>query len=105
MATTPRSQASGVKIRFPAALDIKDIITIVSVAVSLTIAWGVFSTRLALVEHEIVSMKDASDQQSAQIQKLEQRVRRLENHQQDDELFFDQVFAILKRPDPIRRAE
>jgi len=105
MATTTQSQASGSNLRFPSTLDLKDLITIISVAVSLTIAWGMFSTRLALAENEILILKQSNQQQEAEMDKLQLRLRRLENHQHDDENIFDQVFLILKKPAPIRRSE
>lgn len=38
-------------------LSIKDLIAILSVAVSMALAWGVFSTRITLLEHQLVTLK------------------------------------------------
>jgi len=105
MATKPRSQSNGVAIRFPEMLTLKDLITIVSFAVSLTVAWGVFSTRIALLEKEVVTLQAVDASKTASIEKLQSQVRRLEAHQQDDELILDQAFMIMRRPPPLRRAE
>lgn len=105
MATKPRGQAGGIAIKIPETLTLKDLITIVSVAISLTVAWGVFSTRIALLEKEVVTIQAADANRGTTIEKLQQQVRRLEAHQQDDELILDQAFQLMKRLPPIRRAE
>lgn len=105
MATKPPSQPKGITVKFPETLDLKDLITIVSVAVSLTVAWGVFSTRIAIVEREIVSLQQQDQSHNVSMERLQAQVRRLEAHQQDDELILDQVFTLMKRPYPQRRAQ
>lgn len=101
----PSVPSGGSTIRFPESLSLKDLITIVSVAVSLTVAWGVFSTRIALLEKEVVILQAADASRGASIEKLQTQVRRLEGQQQDDALILDQAFMLMKRPPPIRRAE
>lgn len=98
-----KSQNDGLKL--PISLTIKDIITIISVAVSITLAWGVFSTRIAVLEKEVLTLQTENQSRTAEMEKLYGRVRRLEAHQQDDEMLFDQVFYILRRPEPARHAE
>lgn len=104
MATKAQSQPKGITVKFPETLDLKDLITIVSVAVSLTVAWGVFSTRITVLEREIVALQQTDQANAATVERLQQQVRRLEAHQQDDELILDQVFTLMKRPYPQRRA-
>jgi len=105
MATTNQAvQPKGITLKIPDSLTLKDLITIISVAVSLTLAWGVFSTRITVLEKEVVALRDADKTQSTNIERLRKQVRRLEAHQQDDELLLDQVFILLKRPIPTRRA-
>lgn len=104
MATNPPGQPKGITVKFPETLDLKDLITIVSVAVSLTVAWGVFSTRIAIVEREIVSLQQQDQSYTVSMERLQAQVRRLEAHQQDDELILDQVFTLIKQPYPQRRA-
>lgn len=104
MATKATGQSAG-GIKIPDTLTIKDLITIISVAVSLTIAWGVFSTRIAIMEKEILALQVQGDRHASSVDRLKQDVRRLENHQQDDELLLDQVYSLLRKPAPIRRAE
>lgn len=105
MATKLPSQPKGFTVKFPETLDLKDLITIVSVAISLTVAWGVFSTRITVVEREIIALQQVDQSTAVSVERLQQQVRRLEAHQQDDELILDQVFSLMKRPYPQRRAE
>lgn len=105
MATKTSGQKGGLTMKLPDTLTLKDLITIVSVAVSLTVAWGVFSTRITVLEKEVVAMEQANQARGANVEQLQKQVRRLEAHQQDDELIIDQVFSILKRPSPTRRAQ
>lgn len=102
MATKPAGQ--GVSIKLPDSLDIKDLLTIGGVIVTLTVGWGLFSTRLTLLEHEVVDLRAANQAHEESIDKLQQHVSRLSAHQQDDELIIDQAFNLLRKPTPIRRA-
>ena len=104
MATKPTTTARKISLNFPSSLDIKDLIMIVSVAVSLTVAWGVFSTRLTVLEREVAVLQDVVVAQNVTIDRLQQQVTRLSAHQQDDELLIDQIFSLIRRPPPTRRA-
>ena len=104
MATSPRPRSKGVAVTIPSALSIKDLITIISVTVSLTVAWGVFSTRIALLEQEIVSMNETVKKLQDSNSAAQQQIRKLEARQQDDEMILDQLHILLKRPPPIRRS-
>jgi len=104
MATKPPGQPKGLTLKFPEALDLKDLITIISVAVSLAVAWGVFSTRITVLEREVVTLHELNQSQDIAIDKLQQQMTRQSAHQQDDELFIDQLFMTLRRPVPTRRA-
>lgn len=92
-------------LRVPSVLSLKDLITIVSVAVSLTVAWGVFSTRLTVVERELVALQQEIQSVDVAVDKLQQNQSRLNAHQQDDELLIDQLYTLMKRPIPTRRAQ
>lgn len=104
MATKPPAQPKGLTLKIPDVLGLKDLITIVSVAVSLAVAWGVFSTRITVLEREVISLRGVDDAQSAAIDRLQQQMTRQAAHQQDDELFIDQLFMTLRKPVPTRRA-
>jgi hypothetical protein len=104
MTTNPSSPPAGAATLLPAALTIKDIITIISVAVSLTLAWGVFSTRIAIVEKEILIMQATAVERQVVIDRLTSQVRRLESHDQDNELFIDQLFGLMRKPTPVRHS-
>jgi hypothetical protein len=97
-------QGEGLVLRVPSVLSLKDLITIVSVAVTLTAAWGVFSTRITVLEREVVALQTADKAQENAIDKLQQQTSRLTAYQQDDELLIDQAFLLLKRNPPVRRA-
>lgn len=102
MATTPPTPPPGITLSIPNSLNLKDLITIVSAAVTLTVAWGVFGTRLTVLEKEVAALRGTDSSVSTQVDRLRKQVRRLEAHQQDDELLLDQVFILLKRPLPKR---
>ena len=48
----------GSSLRLPISLSISDIISILSVAVSVTLAWGYFGARITAIEHDIVILKE-----------------------------------------------
>lgn len=90
--------------RFPEVLTLRDIVTIVSVAISLALAWGVFSTRITLLEREVLALHASAQNDTATIERLTQQIRVLESRQQDSELLIDQLYISLRRPIPTRRA-
>lgn len=102
MATTPPNQPPGITLSIPKSITLKDIITILSAAVTLTVAWGVFSTWRTVLEREVAVLRNADQSMLAHIERLRKQVCRLEAHQQDDELLLDQVFILLRRPLPRR---
>lgn len=93
---TERHNTDELPVRFPGVLSLKDLITMVSVAVSLTIAWGVFGTRLTLNERQLAT-------QERQIAALEQRVNKAEQRLRENEFMVDQLYEYSGKPRPLRR--
>ena len=91
-------------VRFPGALSLKDLITIVSVAISLTIAWGVFGTRLTLIEKELASHSVADDKVARKVEEIDKRTTTVEQQQHDDAFLIDQLYDYAGKPTPKRRA-
>jgi hypothetical protein len=81
--------------RLNTTLDIKDLITIVSAAVSITFAWGVFNTRIAALEqHVAVIQQDVDATKDA--------VRKIEAHAQENAIYLDQVYTSIFKTLPRR---
>lgn len=89
--------------RFPGALSLKDLITLVSVAVSLTIAWGVFGTRLTLIEKDVENQKIVAAKLETTVEKHNQEVARLDLRVQDDAILIDNLYDATKIKQPRRR--
>jgi hypothetical protein len=100
----PKNTNKTLSFQFPPQLTLKDLLTVVGFIVTLTLAWGAFSTRLTVVEREIVALQSQNISQGFALEKIQQQVGRLSRHQQDDELIIDQIFTILRRQTPQRRA-
>lgn len=90
------------KIRLTQTLSLKDLITIVSVAVTLALAWGVFSTRVTLLEKEVVTLTDKLNKAETDLNVIKDSVRRLEQQQQYDELYIDRLYEEAKKATPRR---
>lgn len=104
--TTESAGTDGiVTLRVPSVLTLKDLITIVSVAISLTVAWGVFSTRITVMEREVVQLQTTNKELAAVVTSLQQQVARLNAHQQEDEILIDQLFVMQQKSAPTRRAQ
>jgi peptidoglycan hydrolase CwlO-like protein len=104
--TTESAGTDGiVTLRVPSVLTLKDLITIVSVAISLTVAWGVFSTRITVMEREVVQLQTTNKELAAVVTSLQQQVARLNAHQQEDEILIDQLFIMQQKSAPTRRAQ
>lgn len=92
-----------IPVRFPGALSLKDLITMVSVAVSLTIAWGVFGTRLTLVEKDVTSIEATDARVEKKVDELESRTQRNEQKIRDSEFMIDQLYEYANKQPPYRR--
>jgi uncharacterized ubiquitin-like protein YukD len=90
------------ELRSPHILTIKDLITIVSVAVSLAIAWGVFDTRITVLEREQVRLQTADVKQVADLGDIATQLKKLELRIQDDQHFIDDLYRSMKKPMPRR---
>ena len=89
----------GVRVRVPASLSLRDVIYIIIAIVSITTAWGLYGTRLSVVEEKLLSIgnhlteikteikeiknerKDDRSELGEDLDKLEIRLRSLEEHQ------------------------
>ena len=91
--------------QMPRSLSLKDLITIASVCVSLTLAWGVFGTRITVLEKEVIALKEAATANTASIETLKSQVRKLEIRQQDDQQFIDDIYRGMKKNLPRRTAD
>ena len=95
--------AGELPVRFPGALSLKDLITLVSVAVSLTIAWGVFGTRLTLIEKQLAGHEVQDSKVESQVVELEQRTNRAEQRLRENEFMVDQLYEYSGKSQPKRR--
>lgn len=86
----------------PRTLTIRDLITIVSVCVTIALAWGVFGTRLSILEKDVASLQQEQSKSGLEIDTLQRHVRRLEIRQQDDQQFIDDIYRTLNKPLPRR---
>lgn len=102
MATRKTTQQTSGVAGLAGAISLKDLITIISFAVSMALAWGAFSTRLAIIERELVSVKAQNDQQADTLQQIQVQLRKLEAREQDDQQFIDELFRMQRRMLPRR---
>lgn len=93
----------GLPARFPGALSLKDLITLVSVAVSLTIAWGVFGTRLSLIESQIAVHEVQDGKVEDKVKEIDQRVNKTEQRLRENEFLVDQLYENSGKLPPKRR--
>lgn len=91
-----KKQAGTTGIRIPETLTLKDLISIISVAVSITLAWGYFGARIAALEKETVQLR-------ADVSASQATIHALEANLQANELFVDQLFTHLNLAEPRRR--
>lgn len=92
-----------IPVRFPGALSLKDLITMVSVAVSLTIAWGVFGTRLTVVEKDVATIEAADARIEKKVDDLDTRTLRNEQKLRDNDFMIDQLYEYANKQPPSRR--
>lgn len=98
--TTGSKTSGGLKL--PDFLDIKDLITIISVAISMTLAWGVFTTRITVLEKEVVRLQEDNNKMASNVDKLQDQVATHETRSREDMILINQLFAQLGKPQPNR---
>ena len=91
--------------RFPGALSLKDLIMIVSVAVSMTIAWGVFGTRISLMEQDIENLQNTTTALSNEAKLQHDKVARLDLRIQGNDILIDNLHEELGKKQPRRRVQ
>jgi hypothetical protein len=82
---TTESDSRGLDTRVSTTINLKDVITFVSIAVSITLAWGVFGTRLTVLEKELVYQSKAVEQNQKQLEVLKDKTDKLEMRIRDNE--------------------
>jgi HAMP domain-containing protein len=97
MTTDNQQQDVQVRARLNTSLDLKDLITIVSAAVSITFAWGVFNTRISSLEQKVIAQEQENQAQKETIRRLEQRT-------QENTIYLDQLYSNTYKSAP-RRAQ
>jgi hypothetical protein len=92
-------------VRFPESLSLSDLISIVSVAVTIALAWGYFGARITALEKEVIAIRADVDKTNSQLDRLSFKVQSVESHVHDHSLFIDQLFNQIKQPVPRRSYE
>jgi hypothetical protein len=86
------SHRQNLSIRIPTVLTLRDILAFVAVAVSITVAWGVIGTRLAIAEKEIVSVVQTNNIEQTKIDQIIQRQDILERRLREDESLIEELW-------------
>jgi uncharacterized protein YlxW (UPF0749 family) len=86
-----------IKVRIPATLTLRDIVTFVALAVSITLAWGVFGTRLTVVESQLVAMTKTDDDIKNQLKDMNQHIIQLENRIRDNEATAEDMWRYVRK--------
>jgi aminoglycoside N3'-acetyltransferase len=92
-------------VRFPQTLSLKDLITIVSVSIALALAWGVFGTRVSVLENDVATLKQVVSANAEVTSELSRMVERVRDQQIQHDIFIDQLYEIVKRTPPRRRGD
>ena len=99
-----KKATGGISTRFPESLSLSDLISIVSVAVSIALAWGYFGARVTALEKEVISIKDTNEKQAARLDGIEGKLGDVTSTAHDSELYIDQLFKMLKQSQPRHRS-
>lgn len=101
---TERQNAEEFPVRFPGSLSLRDLVMLISVAVSLTIAWSVFGTRQTLAERQLSQLEEmVVTRMDARIKALEDQDRITDQRIRENEFAIDRLYEYLKKPQPTRR--
>jgi peptidoglycan hydrolase CwlO-like protein len=75
----------GELLKYSNVITLKDIVTFVSIVVAMTMAWGVFGTRLTVAEKELVYQTQNSEKMQKQIDSVSDKVDKLQMRIIEDE--------------------
>lgn len=95
--------ASSISMRLPLSLSLSDLISIISVAVSITLAWAYFGARVTALEKEVMVIKQIRDKQDLRIDILGTKLGEVYITAHDDELYIDQLFKLIDHQQAHRR--
>jgi hypothetical protein len=94
--STDTQEDETIKVRIPATLTLRDIITFVALAVSVTVAWGVFGTRLTVVESQLVALTKSSDEMKSDIKDNNIRLTQLELRLRENEIMTQDLWKNIR---------
>jgi hypothetical protein len=94
--STDTQEDETIKVRIPATLTLRDIITFVALAVSVTVAWGVFGTRLTVVESQLVVLTKSSDEMKSDIKDTNIRLTQLELRLRENEIMTQDLWKNIR---------
>ena len=86
--------------RFPGSIEMRDIVSIVAVAISITLAYGVFSSRISVLEKDALHAQARSGKHEAEIERLQLLMQRAQSQFQENESQHDNIYRELKKPAP-----
>jgi peptidoglycan hydrolase CwlO-like protein len=75
----------GELLKYSNVITLKDIVTFVSIIVAMTMAWGVFGTRLTVAEKELVYQTQNSEKMQKQLDDVSDKVDKLQMRIIEDE--------------------
>lgn len=86
------TETEGIKVRVPSNLSLRDVIMFITVAVSVTAAWGMISTRLTIVEKELIHASKSIEEVKQHMKDVDKtitqnEVRLRENEQMTENLW------------------
>lgn len=82
-------------VKFP--LTLKDIISMVTIAVTLTLAWGVFGTRLTVIEKEAININSTLKEHKEMLKANDMRIANSEARIRDLESTIEDLWKAGRR--------
>lgn len=99
MPTRSKSQKQDDEVMIPFNITWRDIVSIVGIAITLTTAWGLFGTRITILEKEVVSQDKTIQDMKSENEKINQKVNVLENRVRDAEASLEDVWRASRNRD------
>jgi hypothetical protein len=76
-------------------LTVRDIIAIVSVTVSVALQWGVFGTRITVLEKEVALLETSATAVDSRIERLNEDMWKLQAAQQEQQHSIDNIYQTI----------
>lgn len=90
------TEQEGIKVRIPASLTMRDVVTFVTIAVSVTAAWSMLGTRLTVVEKELLTTSKYIEEMKQNNKEADKRMQQNDIRLRETEQLLEELWRTVR---------